>query len=294
MTIVPRECRNLPASATRRRVVDIAVQEWAFFGFPVAQPADDDSTERRGIGSFDEASPERRRERRLSRLGPEEAARVAASIAGYWSVTPEGSWIVGRQNEAWKGPDGTAVRWNAPWSAAFVSWVMCEAGLGSADQFQRAIAHHTYIDQAIRTRDGRVPQSAFVAHDAGETAIAPGDLLCASRRPAYRTIADRRRQAGVGARSHCDIVVSIDETQERILVVGGNVRGAVSLKILPAERAANRTLRSAASSMRPIFAHLKLRAASIDSNALDSSPTIKAFGRPSLFSSGTASFDLAR
>jgi hypothetical protein len=157
---------------------------------------------------------------------------------------------------------------------------MCEAGLGAMDQFQRAVAHHTYIDQAIRARDGRAPQSAFVAYDAGEAAITPGDLLCASRRPAYRSIAERRRQMGVGARSHCDVVVKVDEEGERILVLGGNVRGAVSLKLLPAVREGGRHLwpKDMSEGTRPMFAHLKLQADSIDLNAMDSSPTIKAYG----------------
>ena len=192
-------------------------------------------------------------------------------------MTPEGPWIVGRQNDRWNGPDGIAARWNAPWSAAFVSWVMCAAGLGATTQFQRAIAHHTYIDQAIRARDGRAPQAAFVAYDAGETAIEPGDLLCSSRRPAYHTIAERRRQMGIGARSHCDIVVKVDEARERILAIGGNVRGVVSLKLLPAVREAGRPLRlDTRDGERPMFAHLKLRGAPIDANALDMSPTIAA------------------
>jgi hypothetical protein len=293
MTLVSRPCRAFSPSAARRRVVDIAVQEWGFFGFPIAHPDDDDWAG--GGGAAPPASgsspDERRGGRRLSRLGPDEAARVAASIAGYWAVTSEGSWIVARQNEAWRGPDGTAVRWNAPWSAAFVSWVICEAGFGSVDQFQRAIAHHTYIDQAIRARDGREPRSAFVAYDVGESAIGAGDLLCASRRPAYRTIAERRRQMGAGARSHCDVVVKLDEARERILVIGGNVRGAVSLKVLPAVRGAGRMLRPAsAADSRPIFAHLKLQADAIEANALDSSPTIKAFGcRTNLSSGGSGS-----
>ena len=152
---------------------------------------------------------------------------------------------------------------------------MCEAGLGATAQFERAIAHHTYIDQALRARDGRAPQAAFVAYDAGETAIAPGDLLCSSRRPAYRTIAERRRQIGVGARSHCDVVVQVDEARERIVAIGGNVRGVVSLKLLPASREAGGPLRvDTGDDERPVFAHLKLRAASIDSNALDASPTM--------------------
>jgi hypothetical protein len=252
MVLQPRECRTLPPADVQRRIVALALQEWKFFGSRIAAPADAEDDDR------DPTADERRRRR--SRLPPEEAARVAASIAGYWAVTPEGSWIVARQNDRWNGEDGVAARWNAPWSAAFISWVMCEAGLGATARFQRAIAHHAYIDQAIRARDGRAPQAAFVAYDPGEAAIAPGDLLCSSRRPAYRTIAERRRQMGAGARSHCDVVVEVDERGQRIHAVGGNVRGVVSLKRLPAIRETGGLLRAGTGDEdRPMFAHLKLR-----------------------------------
>ena len=279
MAVRPQPCRTLATAETRRRIVDVAVQEWAYFGFRILDqtdlrvrrdaPANDGADNRNGRGGP-----------RLGRLPPEEAARVAASIAGYWAVTAEGSWIVQKQNADWQSPYGVAVRWNAPWSAAFISWVMCEAGLGTTGQFQRAIAHHAYIDQAIRARDGRAPQAAYVAYDPGETAITPGDLLCSSRRPAYRTIADRRRHMGVGARSHCDIVVKVDEARERVLAIGGNVRGAVSLKLLHAQRGGNVPLRlvDMEEDARPIFAHLKLRAEPISASALDASPTIASFG----------------
>jgi hypothetical protein len=280
MAVRPQPCRTLPNAETRRRIVDVAVQEWAYFGFRILDQrelsvrrdaaANDGGDDRDGRGGG----------RRLGRLPLEEAARVAASIAGYWAITPEGSWIVQKQNADWRSPYGLAVRWNAPWSAAFISWVMCEAGLGTSDQFQRAIAHHAYIDQAIRARDGRAPQAAYAAYDPGETAITPGDMLCSSRRPAYRTIAERRRQPGVGARSHCDIVVKVDAARERILVIGGNVRGAVSLKLLHAEREEGAPLRllDMEEDARPIFAHLKLRAEPIGASALDTTPTIASFG----------------
>jgi hypothetical protein len=267
MSVQLRTCRTLPIADIRRRIVDIAVQEWGFFGFRMAAPTDGEEEDggRRG---------------RRSRLPPSEASRVAASIAGYWAVTPEGAWIVERQNGRWNGLDGIAARWNAPWSAAFVSWVMCEGGLSAATQFRRASAHHAYIDQAIDARDGRAPQAAFVAYDAGETTIAPGDLLCSSRRPAYRTIAERRRQIGVGARSHCDVVVKVEEAGTRIHAIGGNVRGVVSLKQIPAVRDSGGPLRPVnGNSERPMFAHLKLRAPSIDANAMDTSPTIVARSR---------------
>ena len=39
MTVQPRPCRTLPTADTRRRIVDVAVQEWGFFGFRiVARP----------------------------------------------------------------------------------------------------------------------------------------------------------------------------------------------------------------------------------------------------------------
>ena len=281
----PLACAVRPASQARRRIVDVAVQEWAFFGFRVVDQTDITrrvETIRREPPRGE--SDDQARRRRRSRLPPEEAARVAASIAGYWAVTPEGSWIVERQNEQWNGPDGIGARWNAPWSAAFISWVMCEAGLGTTDQFRRAVAHHTYIDQAIRARDGRALESAFTAYDTGEATVTPGDLLCSSRRPLYRTLAERRRQMGEGARTHCDVVVKVDEAGGRILAIGGNVRGTVSLKVLRAEREAGKPLRvvDPDEDSRPIFAHLRLRAEAIDANALDTSPTLRTHGRAAL------------
>ena len=299
MAVQALACRTLLIEDTRRRIVDVAAQEWGFFGFRVQDRTNVNDEVASGNGGENRGGspPDARRGGwRRSRLSAQEATRVAASIAGYWAVTPEGSWIVERQNDAWNGPRGTAARWNAPWSAAFVSWVMCEAGLGGTNQFRRAVAHHAYIDQAIRARDGRASQAAFTAYDAGETAIEPGDLLCSSRRPAYRTIAERRRQMGVGARTHCDVVVKVDEASERILAIGGNVRGTVSLKLLPAGREAGKPLRlmGVGGDARPIFAHLKLRAGPIEANALDASPTIEAFGcvagigAPRLFAAGVA------
>lgn len=117
MRIVRTGCQ---ASATmppdlRRRIVDIATREWAFFNYGVI-----DQT----IGEVDEdevPAEFRTRGRGRPRIAPAEAERVAPTIAGYWAVTPEGGWIVDRQNDAWKGQAGIGARWNSPWSAAFIS-----------------------------------------------------------------------------------------------------------------------------------------------------------------------------
>ena len=245
--------------------------EWGYFGFSVVDQTSQDP---------ERSSP--RSIRRPSRLTSWESLRVADTIAGYWTVTPDGSWIIERQNRVWSGPTGPSTRWRDPWSAAFISWVMCEGGFAESNQFRRAIAHHIYIDQAIRVRDNGVEQAAFAAYDVGEVGIEPGDLLCTARRAAYRTLNERRDHLGVGARTHCDIVVKLDEVNQRILAIGGNVRGSVRLKILPAFRIQSGPLQPVDQSMIPngraVFAHLKLRADSVETDVLDNSPTIKALG----------------
>lgn len=267
MRVSESGCRILPTVGARRRLVDVAVQEWGFFGFPI-----NDQT----VGFDDDFGPGRRGGRRGFGGGSEEAERVAASIGGYWSATSDGSWIIERQNESWNGSGVMSSRWRDPWSAAFISWVMCEGGLGESTQFRRAIAHHSYIDQAIEARDGRASNAAFVAYDVGEVGVEPGDLLCSARRPGYSSIAERRRQMGVGARTHCDLVVKVDEVGERILAIGGNVGSAVTLKVLPAER--DGAILKPAAGRRPMFAHLKLRADPIEMNAMDNSPTLQTLG----------------
>jgi hypothetical protein len=202
------------------------------------------------------------------------------TIAGYWSSTPDGPGIVERQNRQWRGGDGD-VMWVEPWSAAFVSWVMCEAGLGDMDQFRRDIAHWRYVDQAIEARDEPGSESAYVAHDLGEVAIQPGDLLCNPRGGrTYRTLADRREDQGGQAPLHCDIVVRLDAEAQTAALIGGNVVNGVSLTILPLIQGEGGHLRP----MRPedrvgsriYFAHLSLRADPVEPLALDASPTIRA------------------
>jgi hypothetical protein len=152
---------------------------------------------------------------------------------------------------------------------------MCESGLGEPARFERAIAHHSYIDQAILASDTENTESAFIAYTPGEQAINPGDMLCRGSRPAYKSIAERRRHLGVGARTHCDIVVKVDEDNQRIMVIGGNVRGTVGMKLLPASVEGG-TLKPAPYNGRMIFAHLKLNADPIGIDALDHSATFNA------------------
>lgn len=263
MRIVDRSCQAMPLSQLRRRIVDTAVQEWAWFGYSAdVQPR---------------TPPARNEPRRpfvYPRLSPEQSARVASSIAGYWAATPDSDWIVQGQNSAWQNK-GIGERWHNAWSAAFISWVMCESGLGDPAQFRRAIAHHSYIDQAIVASDTGDERAAYRAYGIGEQRIQPGDLLCRGSRPAYRSLTERRSQLGVGARTHCDIVVKVDEAQEQISVIGGNVRATVRMKVIPATRDDEHPLHPVADNGRPLFAHLQLQAEEIEADALDHAPSLQ-------------------
>jgi hypothetical protein len=275
MTVVSVPCRAAPTEELRARIVDLAVQEWAFFGFPVLNRLGGARLLPPGAALEPDRPFFESTTRRAPVLNAGESARVAATIAGYWAVTPEGPGIVAAQNQAWNGR-GVGIRWGSPWSAAFISWVMCEAGLGTPDRFRRAIAHWTYIDQAIRARDGGAPGAAYEAWEIGEREVEPGDLLCSARRPAYRTLAERRRQMGTGARTHCDVVVHVDAEGERILAVGGNVLRSVSLKVLGARRTPDGGAVPRSTASAPLFAHLRLRADPVEGDALLRSPVLAA------------------
>jgi hypothetical protein len=270
MQIVERSCNSLPLDTNlRQRIVATAAQEWAFFGFQV--------DDQRGTAPVAGAPNQNNNRRRFGPLNAAEVARVADSVGGYWSAAPGSDWILARQNEAWSGPEGLASRYRDPWSAAFISWVMCESGLGESERFERAIAHHSYIDQAISARDNASAATAYIAYDTGEQPVNPGDMLCSGLRPMYRNLQQRRAQLGVGARTHCDIVVQVDESAGQILTIGGNVRSSVRLKIFPAAKAEGREL-APLPTARTIFAHLKLRADPVDNRALEATPTLLSLG----------------
>lgn len=275
LSLQPAPCRSAPGADLRERIVEVAIREWIFFGVPVLDRVSGTRLLPPGL-TGNGTRPHFQESRGWpGALEEGEAVRVAASIAGYWAVTPEGPGIVADQNRFWSQA-GLGARWRSPWSAAFISWVMCEAGLGSRDEFHRAIAHWRYVDQSIRARDGAAPRAAYVAFELGEAPVEPGDMVCRARRPAYSTVAQRRAQMGAGASSHCDIVVAVDVEGERILGIGGNVLRSVGLKVVAGERHPDGGLTPVSVPGSPLFAHLKLRADPVASDALSRSPTLRA------------------
>jgi Uncharacterized protein conserved in bacteria (DUF2272) len=135
----------------------------------------------------------------------EDERRGSPRIGQYWRIV----------GEEWSGYDC-----DKPWSAAFISWLMLEAGV-PADLFEPSGLHSDYL-RAIAENETD-PAARFALRDAKLYSPRPGDLICATRAgaslPAYNHIPD-------GTTMHCDLVVFNEGG--RLESIGGNVRNSVS------------------------------------------------------------------
>jgi hypothetical protein len=145
--------------------------------------------------------------------GKETATPFFQFVAEYWRQLGPG----------FSGLDGRDV--GIPWSAAFVSFVMREAG-GYGD-FPFAAAHARYIVDAKKRRQAGETTAPFWLFRLDEHRPQIGDMICLRRQPglSFDTLpAD-------GFSSHCDIVVEVRDTSVR--AIGGNVANSVSLSTFP-------------------------------------------------------------
>ncbi|WP_256856669.1 DUF2272 domain-containing protein [Variovorax sp. KK3] len=130
---------------------------------------------------------------------------------------------------------------DTPWSAAFVSWLAREAGLGP-DEFAFSEAHADYAGAAWQAgaaeASGQATAYAMRACDAMRTPPRVGDLVCHARSDDAR-VADfasigrllaSRATGGAALPMHCDVVVSVDDGG--LDAVGGNVLQSVTLRRL--------------------------------------------------------------
>ena len=106
-----------------------------------------------------------------------------------------------------------------PWSAAFISWVMRQAGAG--DAFKYSAAHAAYI---VAAKNNRLANNSnpFKAYRISEVRPQPGDLVCKSRAGSGATYDNIR----VGHKTHCDVVTEVRPGQ--LVTIGGNVSNSVS------------------------------------------------------------------
>jgi hypothetical protein len=253
-------------SGVRQRILDVAAGEWSAFGFPRFN-----LTSVRGYGVIPPViSPNARRTRtdgrHLARLMPigfmEDDRSVRERIGRYWAAVDREDYrdVFAKQNEIWRLSGGRA-GWVEYWSAAFVSYVMCKAGLKNDDEFVRDDSHRAYIQAAVESRDGERTGYAYTAHDLGERRPSPGDLICAAREDARGVVEDLKSYRNNPHNSfHCDIVVGFDAADVRrarvLYAIGGNVINAVSMTETPISKGRLTKLRTPHG--RNWFAILKL------------------------------------
>ena len=137
---------------------------------------------------------------------------------------------------------------DTPWSAAFVSYVIREAGV-TATAFQFSNAHRDYIYDAFAASaaelNGRgAGERLYRACPLTATKPRPGDLICAQYehaladagaqkvRERIRAELDGGKAARTVRRTHCEVVASIDAAARKLYAISGNVYQAVSARKL--------------------------------------------------------------
>ena len=138
---------------------------------------------------------------------------------GYYQRVGE-YWLEGTNTH---GLDGRSHE--HPWSAAFISWVMREAGAGT--RFRYSTQHSVYISQGIRDFSNQRDSAGYWTERL--IAIAPkvGDIVCWAREEGVDY--DHQKQGDYAG--HCDLVV--ETSADHITIIGGNVGNSVTQRPIP-------------------------------------------------------------
>ncbi len=176
-----------------------------------------------------------------------EGARLGDGVTPAWMRVVEywrGSGLLSRMQQfagasdcnyvgggGYSSPQCRAFVIDQPWSAAFVSWVMVQAGLPG---FDPSASHFGYVGDAFR---GGTSPYRFA--DPDQVPATVGDLLCYVRSNAtllgFNGLSAFLARGGPGALNmHCDIVVSVQSGM--LSLVGGNVLQGVTMRLVPVNR----------------------------------------------------------
>lgn len=217
-----------PEATARERIIDIAMQEWLRWGAQVVQ------IDRAGRGCVSESSlpppPEYLAARAAADAGTSGLAAAIAPCLRYpdgtgMEATEDGCALALRYwHVLGRDPDCQAIttaRW--AWSAAFISWVMRQAGLND-DQFLTGEAHSMYVTDA---RDGILADPAFRV-EAYPAVPRPGDMICSARDPSQGIVSVEQITFG-RTPMHCDIVIEVSPANGVVKAIGGNIQQSVSM-----------------------------------------------------------------
>jgi hypothetical protein len=186
------------ATTVRGRAVARAMAEWAVFERPLLKQG------------------------RLVRAGRNEAD------PGQWQRVIT-YWREGLFSDSVRNQADVSSR-DHPWSAAFIAYVMRQAGAG--DHFPYRASHSGSIKEAIHNRQHSVRNARLIGHPVLEYAPRPGDLLCTTRAWATGKVTYANADQFDFFPSRCELVVRVSSGQ--IDAIGGDLREAVTLHTIPA------------------------------------------------------------
>jgi hypothetical protein len=213
----------LDGPAAWRRSIEVALGEWRKFGGQVVHYRYDPA----GVPTV-VIDPVRRWE---------DDRGAYESVLSYWASVGEDPGSFDSWQSCFSGWQRKCP-WHLPWSAAFVSYVMQEAGVPRRD-FPRVAEHWAYVRFLIA--HARSPGALFRPERVDAYRPEPGDLICKTRGGASppdvdRLIADPDAFSG-GLPMHCDIVVANRggplAPDGVIEAIGGNVMNSVSKSLIP-------------------------------------------------------------
>ncbi len=185
-------------STTRSNVVERAIAEWTFFDQPTLQNG-----------------------QRL-RLGRQEGDPGQwQRVITYWREGLQNTNVVDRSG---------VMSSDHPWSAAFIAYVMKQAGVG--DRFAYAASHSGSIKEAIYNRQHSINNASLIGHRVSEYTPQPGDLLCATRSWATGQVTYDNAGGYDFFPSRCELVIRTGAQQ--IEAIGGDLLDSVTRHLIPA------------------------------------------------------------
>ena len=187
---VPYFGEETPVSGFADNAASIATDEWLFFG-----------------------------EQRYNRNGGLLHSGHKEGEDGWWQRVGLYWAKIGRDDL-----DGRDHDW--PWSAAFISWAMRQAG--AEERFSYSASHATYISKSIRDRNQGNAKALYWGYRLNEHKPQVGDLVCWDRDP--DKVVDYDHQHLGNYSSHTDLVVSVGTNE--IEIIGGNVGNSVTRRPL--------------------------------------------------------------
>lgn len=117
-----------------------------------------------------------------------------------------------------------------PWSAAAISFMVRNAG-NKYRKFKFAASHSKYIHHAIKAREAEDASVPFWGFRLNELKPEVGDIVCRDNPEFAPAVNFDVARALDSYRSHCDIIMKIDSSRQRVLAIGGNVDHSVNIAV---------------------------------------------------------------